>query len=115
MNMFNIAATSLLATLLGLVFGALALAVSAGVGRVRIAIFVPVGAALTFHLLNAFLPLSDSLAGYARWSPFYYYLTSDPLVNGMPWGHGAVLAGLAIGLVAGSVVLFGRRDLRQTS
>lgn len=115
MNMVNIAATSLLATLLGLVFGALALAVSAGVGRVRIAIFVPVGAALTFHLLNAFLPLSDSLAGYARWSPFYYYLTSDPLVNGMPWGHGAVLAGLAIGLVAGSVVLFGRRDLRQTS
>lgn len=114
MNMFNIAATSLLATLLGLVFGALALAVSAGVGRVRIAIFVPVGAALTFHLLNAFLPLSDSLAGYARWSPFYYYLTSDPLRNGMHWGHAAVLVLVTAILIALSVVFFERRDLRQT-
>jgi ABC-2 type transport system permease protein len=114
MNMGNIAATSLLVTLLGLAFGALALTLSAATGRVRVAVFGTVGAALSFHLFNAFLPLNESLAGYAKWSPFYYYLSSDPLVNGMHWGHGALLAGLAVGLIVLSVALFDRRDLRQT-
>jgi len=114
MSMGNLAATSLLATLVGLVFSALALVLSAGTGRSRVAVFGAVGAGLIFHLLNAFLALSDSLAGLARWSPFYYYLTSDPLLNGMHWGHAAVLAVLTVGLVAASVVLFQRRDLRQS-
>ncbi len=113
MDIGDIAATSLLVTLLGLAFGALALALSAATGRVKVAVFAPIAAALAFHLLNAFLPLNDTLAGYAKWSPFYYYLTSDPLTNGMHWGHGAVLAGLAAALVGLAVVLFQRRDLRQ--
>lgn len=113
MSMGNIAATTLLGMLVGLVFGALALALSAGTGRSRIAIFGTIGAALTFYVLNAFLPLSDSVAGLAKWSPFYYYLSSDPLNTGMHWGHAAVLATLAIILVALSVALFQRRDLRQ--
>jgi ABC-2 type transport system permease protein len=114
MNIGNIAATSLLVTLIGLVFGALALALSAGTGRVKVAVYGTVGIALVFYILNAFLTFNDSLAGYAKWSPFYYYLSSDPLVNGMHWGHGAILAGLTAGLIALSVVLFQRRDLRQT-
>ncbi len=114
MSMGNIAAATLLGMLVGLVFGALSLALSAGTGRSRVAIYGTIGAALTFYILNAFLPLSDSVAGLARWSPFYYYLSSDPLNTGMHWGHAAVLLALAGGLVALSVVLFQRRDLRQT-
>lgn len=114
MSIGNIAATSLLVTLLGLAFGALALALSAATGRVPVAIYGAVGLALVFFLLNAFLPLSDRLAGWAKVSPFNYYLSSDPLVNGMHWGHGALLAGLAVALIALSVMLFQRRDLRQT-
>ena len=114
MDIGNIAATSLLVTLLGLVFGTLALALSAATGRAKVAVYGTIGAALALHLLNSFLPLNDSLAGYARWSPFYYYLTSDPLTNGMHWGHGALLAGLTLTLMALSVVLFQHRDLRQT-
>jgi ABC-2 type transport system permease protein len=114
MSMGNIAATTLLGMLVGLVFGALSLALSAATGRSRVAIFGTVGAALTFYILNAYLPLSDSVAGLARWSPFYYYLSSDPLNTGMHWGHGVILLALAIGLVALSVALFQRRDLRQT-
>ncbi len=110
----NIAATSFLATLVGLVFGALALALSAATGRVRVAIFGTVGAALVFHLVNSFASLNDTLAGWARVSPFSYYLNTHPLENGMDWGNGAILAGLTIALVAASVVLFQRRDLRQT-
>lgn len=114
MSIANIAATSFLVSLLGIAFGALALALSAGVGRVKVAVFVPIGAALAFHVVASFLPLSDSLAGYAKWSPFYYYLSSDPLMNGMPWGHAAVLASLTVALVAAAVILIDRRDLRQT-
>lgn len=113
MGVGNIAAISLSATLLGLVFGSLALAVSAGTGQVKKAVFGSVGPALVFYLLNAFLPLNDSLAGYAKWSVFYYYSSHEPLLNGMHWGHGAVLAGLTVALVWVSVVLFDRRDLRQ--
>ncbi len=110
----NIAATSFLATLVGLVFGTLALALSAATGRVRVAIFGTVGAALVFHLVNSFASLNDTLAGWARVSPFSYYLNTHPLENGMDWGNGAILAGLTVLLVAVSVVLFQRRDLRQT-
>lgn len=114
MDMGNIAATSLLVTLVGLVFGALALALSAALGLVRVAIFGAIGAALAFHLLNAFLPFNESLEGLATLTPFYYYLTSDPLNNGMHWGHGAILAGLTLLLIGLAVWLFSHRDLRQT-
>jgi ABC-2 type transport system permease protein len=113
MSMVNIAATSLLLTLLGLVFGATALTISAATGRVGTATYGTAALALAFFLLNSFLPLNDSLEGFARVSPFYYYLTSDPLVNGMHWGHGAALIALTAGLTALSTVLFERRDLRQ--
>jgi ABC-2 type transport system permease protein len=114
MDIGNIAAASLLVTLLGLVFGAFALALSAATGRGKVAVFGGIGVAGVFYLAASFLPLSESAAGYAKWSPFYYYLSSDPLLTGMDWGHGAILAGLTLGLIALSVVLFQRRDLRQT-
>jgi ABC-2 type transport system permease protein len=104
----------LLVTLVGVAFGAFALKLCAGTGRARLAVYVTVGVALVTNGLNAFKDYSDALVGYAKWSPFYYYLTSDPLFNGMNWRHGAVLAGLAIALIALAIVLFNRRDLRQT-
>jgi ABC-2 type transport system permease protein len=114
MNLANLGAASLLVTLLGLVIGALALLLGAMTGRVRTAVYGSVGLALTFYIANAFLPLDDSVAGLARWTPNYYYLTSDPLVNGLDWGHGAVLATLTVVLMAAAAVLFQRRDLRQS-
>ena len=114
MDIGNIAATCLLQSLVGLVFGALALALSAGTGSTKVAIFGAVGAGLVLHILNGLALLNDSVAGAARWSPFHYYLGSDPLNNGMDWGNGAVLAGLTVVLLALSVILFQRRDIRQT-
>jgi ABC-2 type transport system permease protein len=114
MSVGNIAATSLLVTLVGLVFGGLALALGAATGKPRVAVYGTVGVALVLYVLNAFLPFNDTFAGYARWSPFYYYLTSDPLINGMNWGHGALLTALAAALIALAVLVFNRRDLRQT-
>ncbi len=113
MSMGNIAATCVLMTLLGLVFGATALALSAATGRVKVATYGVIGLALVFWLLNTMLPLSDGLAGYAKWSPFYYFLGSDPLVNGMHWGHLGILAAIVAALVALAVVLFNGRDIRE--
>lgn len=110
----RIAATTTLGMLLGLVFGGLSLAISAATGRSRTATFGTIGVALVFFVADGFLPLSDSLAGLAKLTPVYYYLGSDPLNNGMNWGHGAVLLGLFVALVAAAVWLFDRRDIRQT-
>jgi len=113
-DMGNIAATCVLATLLGLAFGALALALGAATGRTQIASYGAVGVAVVAFIINGFLPLNDSTTAWAKVSPFYYYLSSDPLTNGMAWGHAAILASLFVILVVLAVVLFGRRDLRQT-
>lgn len=114
MDIGNIAATCVLLTLVGLVFGALALALSAATGKPRLATFGSVGVAIVLFVMNAFLPFSDSLAGLAKATPFYYYLTSDPLLTGMHWGHGAILTAVFVAVIGLSVVLFERRDLRQT-
>ncbi len=109
----DVAAASLLAMMLGLSFGGLALVLGAATGRVSVAVEGSVGLALAAYVINSFLPLSDSLAGWARVSPFYYYLTGNPLANGIDWTHLTLLAGLFLGSVALSVVLFEHRDLRQ--
>lgn len=114
MSVGNIAATSFLVTLVGLVFGGLALALSAATGRVNVAVYGTVGVALILFVLNALLPFNDALIGWAKISPFYYYLSSDPLMNGMDWSHGAVLTGLTVILMVLALVFFQRRDLRQT-
>lgn len=113
MSYRGIAATSTLVTLLGLAFGALALALSAATGRTRIATYATIGVALTSHLLNSFLPLSDNLAGWARITPHYYFLSSDPLNNGMHWGHATLLTALTGALLVTAVWTFDHRDLRQ--
>ena len=114
MDMGNIAATCLLQTLVGLAFGALALVLSAATGRTRVAIFGAAGAGIGLHLVNGFAMVNESMAGWAKLSPFYYYLGNDPLVNGMDWGHVAVLVAICVVLVGASLALFQRRDIRQT-
>lgn len=116
MDIGNIAATCLLQTLVGLAFGAFALSLSAGTGRGKLAVFVTIGIALITHLLNGFASwprMPWYLSDVIQWLPFHYYLGNDPLNNGMDWGHGAILTGLVIALIALSVVLFQRRDIRQ--
>ncbi len=111
MDVGHIAATCLLGTLVGLVFGALALLLSAATGLVRIATGIPAGAAVGFHVLNSLGQINE--AWWGRLSPFHYYLNSDPLVNGMDWAGGLLLAAVTVILLALAVPAFARRDLRQ--
>ncbi|HKJ56316.1 MAG TPA: ABC transporter permease subunit [Nitriliruptoraceae bacterium] len=108
----NVAATTALVTLLGVVFGAIALAVGAATGRTRWATMVSTGVALVSYFAWSFLPLSPTLGDWANLSPFDWYLGSDPLNNGMDWTDAGLLAALAALLVAMSIPLFDRRDLR---
>ena len=113
MSFGNIAATATLQVLVGLVFGSLAFALSAGTGRTSISIYGAVGAALFFHLVNSLGALNDGIADLAWLTPFHYYLGNDPLNSGMDWVNAAVLAVLSVVLIGLSVVLFQRRDIRQ--
>ncbi len=109
----GIAAASFLGVLLGLVFGGVALVVGAGTGNRRTASYAAAGLAFVAYFANAFLPVNDNLAPWAKLSPFYYYQEGEPLVNGLQWGNAAVLAGLFALLVLAAVPLFQRRDVRH--
>ncbi len=113
MSIGNIAATAALQTLVGLVFGSLALALSAATGRTSIAIYGAIGAALFCHLFNSLGALNEGLDNLGWLTPFSYYLGNDPLNNGMDWIDAVVLASLCAILIGMSFVLFQRRDIRQ--
>ncbi len=111
LNLVNLAATCVLVTLIGLLFGALSLVISAATGRVALAIFIPVGAALLLHTMNALASLSD--AWWGALSPFHYYLGNDPLNNGMDWGGAAVLTLLTVVLIVLAFPAFDRAEVRE--
>lgn len=113
MSLWDVAATCLLVTLLGLAFGAFSLVLGAATGKVQVAVFGTIGVAFVTYLLNAFLPLSQNLSGWAKVSPFWYYLGGDPLLGGLDWIDATVLGVLAVVLFAASIMLFNRRDLRS--
>ncbi len=98
--------------LLGLLFGAVALAVGSGTGSRRLAYAAATGLATASFLAAGFLPLVDSLAGGAELSPWYYFNASDPLTNGVELAHVALLAGLAALVLLLSFAGFRRRDLK---
>lgn len=109
----NIAATCLLLTLLGLLFGGIALLLSGATGLVRVGVLGAAGLAVASHVLTAMADLNDASW---RWiSPFTYYLGSDPMVTGLAWQDAAVLSGLTIAVIALAFPAFARRDLRQHS
>jgi ABC-2 type transport system permease protein len=95
-----------------LVFGGVALLTGAATGRRKLASWVTTGVAIVTWFIFSFLPLSQTAEPLANLSPFEWYLGSDPMVNGMDWTGAALLAGVFLALVAVSIQLFRRRDLR---
>ncbi len=114
MSLPNIAATAVMLVLLGLVFGGLALLLGAATGQVRTAVYGTTAVAVVTYVIDAFASLNPDLADLRLLSPFYYYRSTEPLLNGLPWGHAAVLLAAAVVLTAAAFPLFARRDLRQS-
>ena len=108
----NLASASLSGVLLGLVFGTLALAVGAATGKRGTCLGVSSGAALVAFLIHTLAPMVDWLEPFHPLTPFYYNAESQPLVNGLHWGHAGILIGLSTLFVVIALVAFRRRDIR---
>ena len=107
----TVAAAMLHLGLLGLVFGALALALGAGTGRLGISRGVPALLAVVAYALNGLGGLVSWLEPWQKLSPFYQYSAHDPLRQGVSWPAVAVAVATIIVLVVTAVWSFERRDV----
>jgi ABC-2 type transport system permease protein len=108
----RVAAAMLHLGLLGLVFGALALAVGAATGSPGRSKGVAAAVAVLAYLVNGLGGLVDWLRPFQRLSPFYQYAAHDPLRAGVSW-PGVLVAVLTVAALVGVAVWgFGRRDVR---
>ncbi len=107
----NLAAATIQLVLLGLVFGALALAAGGVTGRPAITTAVVGSVAVLSYVANSLGRAVDGL-GWARdLSAFRYYSDGEPLRNGLQVGDSLVLAVGAIVLVIVARVGVRRRDV----
>jgi ABC-2 type transport system permease protein len=96
----------------GLLFGALAFLLGATTGSKKVATLGSTLVAVLAFSANTFLPLDPDLAGGQKFSPWYYYNSSNPLVHGAQGGYLLLLAGIGILLALAAVLVFRHRDLR---
>jgi ABC-2 type transport system permease protein len=107
----NLAAATLDATLLALLFGVLALLVGSAVGRRGLALAVSTAAAVLAYLVNALAAIVGALEPVQKLSPFYHYVAGDPLRQGLALDHAAVLAITGAAVAALAPFVFDARDL----
>ena len=97
--------------LLGVAFGALALFVGAWTGRPSASIGIGGAVGIVGYVANSFASIVDGLEWAQYLSPIYYFISNDPMVNGLNLAHAGVLVGVSAVLVALASYLFERRDL----
>lgn len=107
----DVAATMLHLALLGVVFGALALTLSAATGKAGLSRGIPAIVAVVAYVVNALAPLVDWLDPFQKLSPFYQYIGHDPLREGVD-GPSVFVAVSTVAVLLGLAVLgFRRRDI----
>lgn len=92
-----------------MLFGGIALVLSAFVRQRAIAVGVPVGIMFLMYLVDIIGKISDTYAPLRTISAFKAY--GDALQDGMPWGGFTLLLAIAIGLAALAIPVFQRRDI----
>ena len=92
-------------------FGALALVLGAATGS-RAAAGVASAVAIGSYLVTTLFPIEPDLAALAKWTPWYLYSGGDPLRNGVDWLKLGTMIGIAVALIAASVAMYDRRDIR---
>ncbi|HEY90640.1 MAG TPA: ABC transporter permease subunit [Dehalococcoidia bacterium] len=111
LSLTGLTAACFSAALLGIAFGAIALAVGCARGRRGLSMSTA-GALVGYsYLLNTMAPLIDWLEPFRVLSPFYYYIGADPLKNGLNGLHAAVLAGIIAVFLTVAIATFRKRDL----
>ena len=104
-------AASLNASLIGTVFGALALGVGTFVHRRGLCLAITATSVTASFFLATVALLTDRLGPVVSLSPFYYYRLHDPLRNGLAFGNAGVLTLITLTVVALTVIAFRRQDL----
>ncbi len=107
----RVAAAMLHLALLGLVFGAIALAVGAATGNLGLSRSVPTAIAVVAYLVNGLGPMVSWLDPLQPYSPFYQYIAHDPLRTGVSLTSVAVAGVTVIVLTAVGAWGFQRRDV----
>jgi ABC-2 type transport system permease protein len=97
--------------LLGLAFGAIALAISAATGNRAAAIGAAIALMVVMYLIDALAAIVDGLNTIRPLSLFRYYMGNDPLRNGVSFSDAAVLAAVTAVFLVAALVAFDRRDL----
>ena len=97
---------------LALLFGALALAVSAWTGSSALGLGVAGVTAVLSYVVSTWLPIVEDLAGLARFSPWHLYTGANALQRGIDPLLLAIAVGVAAALFSASFVGLRRRDLR---
>ena len=99
-------------TLLALAIGSVTLATGAATGRRSAGAAVGAGVAVAMYLLNTLAQVSGAMHPYRVFSLFHYSGGTTPLGRGLGAADVAVLAGTTLVLLALTVTLFQRRDIR---
>ena len=107
----HLAAMVLHLVLLGITFGALALALGAAFGRRALALAVAAVTGVSTYFANTLAPQSARLAWLQDVSPFHYYSGGQPLRNGLQLGDATILLVVSVVLVAVGTLIFTRRDV----
>jgi ABC-2 type transport system permease protein len=108
----KVAAASVSVGMLGLLFGAIALAAAAvRPGRAR-AIAVAAGLAVAAWIFDGLAQAVDVLGPWRPLAPYYHALGQNPLREGALWSGWAILAAATAVFVAGAAVGLERRDVR---
>jgi ABC-2 type transport system permease protein len=107
----KLAAAVASAVLLGIAFGAIALLLGCWRGHRGLAIGVTASLAVATYLLHILSPLVERVQSMQLLSPFYYYISHDPLRTGFSADHAFVLIAITAISLALAVVAFDRRDL----
>jgi ABC-2 type transport system permease protein len=111
-NYLYLADATFSCALLGLLFGAIALALGGASGSRGLTIGVSAALGVVTFFLNSLAPLAKGLKGLSKISPFYYYTGARPLQNGLNWFHASILIAATLFFVALSIPLFDRRDIK---
>ncbi|MGC1208148.1 MAG: hypothetical protein WA880_09380 [Ornithinimicrobium sp.] len=94
-------------------FGVVTIALGLSTGRSRLSAMLSVAIAATAFVVATFFPLSQTLSGWERTSPWYYFSAADPLNEGAHFGYMMLLIGASLTLFLLSLSAFHRRDLKN--
>lgn len=111
LDMWNFAAISLSLTGFGIFFGSLGICTSAIFGNKQLSLGITGGFGVLAYILHTMALLSTDYANIQKISPFYYYINSNPLINGLNVGDFSVLIISAIVFLIIGLLIFQRRDL----